>query len=171
MLVRHLLTLIQHHHSKSLQISEGTRYQSKQPRQQSLFSALPTPKSPHGPSRTSKYDFTPLNDRILPPPCLHIASMPALCPSLLSDSWPLPPLLVPSNETAAVTPLYSPSPFPLPCSGLHHSEAGDAGHAQPRPYPLSPFQSNTSDLWLTVSACHVTLPTILSGYLANQILL
>ncbi|EDR10337.1 uncharacterized protein LACBIDRAFT_317116 [Laccaria bicolor S238N-H82] len=51
--------------------------------------------------------------------------MPALCPSLLSDSRPLPPLLVPSNETAAIAPLYLPSLYPLPCSRLHHSEAGD----------------------------------------------
>ena len=60
------------------------------------------------------------------PPSLHIASMLALCSSLLSDSQPLPPLLTPSNETASVTPLYSPSPSPLPCSRLHHSKAGDA---------------------------------------------
>ncbi|EDR06143.1 uncharacterized protein LACBIDRAFT_300297 [Laccaria bicolor S238N-H82] len=124
----HLLTLVQHHHSKSLQISEGTRYQSKQPRRCSSWLSPPPnhlmdhlrPQSTISRYRTTTY---------CAPPHLHIASMLALCPSLLSDSRPLPPLLVPLNETVAVVPLYSPSPFPLPCSGLHHSEAGVTGWA------------------------------------------
>ena len=71
------------------------------------------------------HDFTPPNDHIphpsLSPHCEHAGALPL---SLLSDSWPLPPLLVPSNKKAAVAPLYLPSP--PPCSGLHHGEAGEA---------------------------------------------
>ena len=153
------------------------------------------------------------------PHCEHAGALPL---SLLSDSRPLPPLLVPSNEKAAVAPLYSPSPpppfrapsqrgrrcswvgvnigpssrrlrapsaarsssppspptpQPPPNSDTHNRIPAFSPlfiptlmhqpppttpltcvsrHARPRPYPLSPFQSNpnTSHLWLTVSASH-----------------
>ena len=84
---------------------------------------------PLRPPRTSMDDFTPPNDHIPHPSpsphCEHAGTLPL---TLLSDSWPLPPLLVPSNKRAAIAPLYLPSPPPR--SGLHHSEAGDAvgGH-------------------------------------------
>ena len=59
------------------------------------------------------HDSAPPNDRIphpsLSPHCEHAGALPL---SLRSDSWPLPPLLVPSNKKAAVALLYSPSPPP-----------------------------------------------------------
>ena len=158
----------------------------------------------------------------LPISILRIASMPALCPvSLLSDSRPLPPLLVPSNmkkqpsrlsirhhlpppfrapsqrgrrcswvgvntgpsghrlrvpSTARSSfPLSSPTPQQPPNSDAHNLIPTLSPllptpqppsttpltcvfrHARPRPYPLSPFQSNAkaSHSWLTVSASRV----------------
>ncbi|KIK08317.1 hypothetical protein K443DRAFT_30369, partial [Laccaria amethystina LaAM-08-1] len=110
-----LLTLVQHHHSKSLQNSEGTQYQSKQPR---WHSSWPSPPPNHLVSTTSTildvkarfHSTERLNDRIPRLSTLRACRRSAPL-SVLSDSQPFPPLLVPPKK-AAVTPLFTITPPP-----------------------------------------------------------
>ncbi|KIJ91872.1 hypothetical protein K443DRAFT_114458, partial [Laccaria amethystina LaAM-08-1] len=114
----HPLTLVQHdhHYFKSLQNSEGTWCQSPPCPQIAPF-------QPQQPSWISRHDFAAPNNRTtayctppLSPYCEHARALPL---SLFSQIHSLSPLLIPLNGHCI-------SLFTItPCSGLHHSKAGD----------------------------------------------